>query len=83
MALIIPHEALTRIQLEYVEMPGLRLMPEQVSRLCGLPLAVCEDALDMLERCAFLQRGPNGSFSRRPRYCGFEYDAMPAYRRAG
>jgi len=39
---LIPHDALIRIQMEYVEMPGLKLTPHQIGRLCGLPLEVCE-----------------------------------------
>jgi len=81
MALLIPHEALTRIQLEYVEMPGLTLTPDQVSRLCGLPLDICAEALAMLERGGFLQRAQNGSFNRRPLYRGISNDDVPFYRR--
>jgi hypothetical protein len=65
MAALIPHEALTRIQLEYVEMPGLKLTPEQIGRLCGLPVDICEGALAMLTRTGFLQASADGCF-RRP-----------------
>jgi hypothetical protein len=64
MAALIPHEALTRIQLEYVEMPGLKLSPEQIGRLCGLPLDICEGALAMLTRTGFLQQSSDGCFRR-------------------
>jgi hypothetical protein len=65
MELAIPQEAVTRIQLEFVEMPGLMLTPTQVSRLCGLTPDVCEGALTLLMKTGFLSVGSNGSF-RRP-----------------
>ena len=61
---LIPHEALTRIQMEYVEMPGLKLTPLQIGRLCGLPQEVCEGALSLLVRTGFLSRAEDGSFLR-------------------
>ena len=60
----IPIEALTRIQMEYVEMPGLKLTPIQVGRLCGLPQDVCERALALLIRTGFLSRSEDGAFQR-------------------
>ncbi len=61
---LIPHDALIRIQMEYVEMPGLKLTPHQIGRLCGLPLEVCEGALLLLMRTGFLSRSEDGSFLR-------------------
>jgi hypothetical protein len=62
---LIPHEALVRIQMEYVEMPGLKLTPHQIGRLCGLPQDICEGALNLLQGRGFLSRSQDGSF-RRP-----------------
>ena len=56
MDVLIPQEALTRIQMEYVEMPGLKLTPKQIGRLCGLPQETCEGALALLLRTGFLRR---------------------------
>jgi hypothetical protein len=60
----IPQEALTRIQMEYVEMPGLKLTPTQIGRLCGLPQEVCEGALALLLRTGFLRQSHDGAFLR-------------------
>ena len=62
---IIPLDALIRIQMEYVEMPGLKLTPHQIGRLCGLPRDICEGALGLLTERGFLRRSQDGSF-RRP-----------------
>ena len=61
----IPREVLIRIQMEYLEMPGLMLTPRQIGRLCGLPLELCEGALTLLARTGFLSRSGDGAF-RRP-----------------
>jgi hypothetical protein len=61
---LIPHEALVRIQMEYVEMPGLKLTPVLIGRLCGLPREVCEGALSLLTRTGFLSQLDDGSFLR-------------------
>jgi hypothetical protein len=57
--------AFTRIQIEYIEMPHLRLTPEQIRRLCDLSQDVCEPALAALEQTGFLWRAPDGKFARR------------------
>jgi hypothetical protein len=44
-----PHHAiLNRVRAEYLEMPGLRLTPEQTGRLCGVERALCQSVLDAL-----------------------------------
>ena len=44
-----PHHAmLNRVRAEYLEMPGLRLTPEQTGRLCGVERALCQSVLDGL-----------------------------------
>lgn len=65
MDVLIPHEALIRIQMEYSEMPGLKLTPVQIGRLCGLPSDICEGALQLLTRTGFLNQASDGAF-RRP-----------------
>jgi hypothetical protein len=65
MDILIPHEALIRIQMQFVEMPGLKLTPLQIERLCGLPRDICEGALVMLTHTGFLKRAQDGAF-RRP-----------------
>ena len=61
---LIPQEALTRIQMEFVEMPGLKLTPTQIGRLCGLPQEICESALALLLRTGFLRQSGDGAFLR-------------------
>jgi hypothetical protein len=59
--------AFNRIRAEFVEMPGMTLTPEQVGRLCGVELSVCQGVLNDLVRARFLASGPDGSY-RRTRY---------------
>jgi hypothetical protein len=61
----LPYEqAFERIRAEYLEMPGMRLTPDQVRRLSGIDSAVCKVVLDDLVRAKFLRRGPDGSYAR-------------------
>ena len=60
----IPIEVLSRIQMEFVEMPGLKLTASQARRLCNLPDDVCEAALDALTCSGFLRQLRDGSFLR-------------------
>jgi hypothetical protein len=55
---------LRRLRSEYIEMPGLRLTPEQVQRLCGIDRAVCEAVLDMLVAAQFLDVTANRTYAR-------------------
>lgn len=57
-------QAFDRIRAEFVEMPGMRLTPEQVQRLSGVDRAVCKAVLDDLVRAGFLCIGPGGSYAR-------------------
>jgi hypothetical protein len=57
-------EAFERIRAEFLEMPGMRLTPEQVERLSGVDRAVCKCVLDDLVRAKFLGMLPNGSYGR-------------------
>jgi hypothetical protein len=57
--------AFTRIQIEYIEMPDLKLTLPQIRRLCDLPEELCGPAVAALERVGFLWRAPDGRFVRR------------------
>jgi hypothetical protein len=58
------HIARMRIQIEYIEMPHLKLTQPQVRRLCDLPQDVCEVAMASLVASGFLSRTREGSFLR-------------------
>ncbi len=58
-------DALFRIQMEYLEMPGLKLTIQQARRLWGLPLDLCEVALARLVEQGFLARTDAGWYVRR------------------
>jgi hypothetical protein len=50
---------------EYLEMPGLRLTPEQAKRLWGLDAETCGRVLLALVETHFLTRGLDGRYARR------------------
>lgn len=54
-----------RIEMEYLEMPGLKLTNRQACRLFDLPLDVCDCALEALVGTGFLSRTRDGAFLRR------------------
>ncbi len=55
---------LDRLRSEFLEMPGLRLTPDQVHRLCGVERALCKSALEALVREEFLCTKPDGTYAR-------------------
>jgi hypothetical protein len=57
--------ALTMIQMDYLEMPGLRLTAEQGRRLWALPLELGRAALDTLVASGFLARTDDGQYLHR------------------
>lgn len=61
-----PHvrDALLKIQLEYVEMPQLKLTARQVQRFWSLSTEVCEVALSALLRKGFLVQASDGGYVR-------------------
>jgi hypothetical protein len=60
-----PYEqAFNRIRAEFMEMPGMRLTPEQVERLSGVVKSVCRLVLDDLVRAGFLSVGVDGTYAR-------------------
>jgi len=60
-------ETLNRIQLEYLEMPDLKLSLAQAVRLWGLQADEGESALQLLVDRGFLVRARDGGFLRRAR----------------
>ncbi len=59
------HDARIRIQIEFIEMPGLKLTLSQIARLCGLPREVCEQAVSLLVEAGFLASTRDGAYLRR------------------
>jgi hypothetical protein len=55
---------LTRVQGEFLEMPGLRLTTPQARRLWGLDAASCDALLGALVEANFLFRTRDGAFMR-------------------
>ena len=58
-------DALTRIQADYLEMPGLKLTLHQGGRLWSMPLDLCEVALDVLVKAGFLAHTREGTYLLR------------------
>jgi hypothetical protein len=61
---ITAESARARIQVEYIEMPDLKLTFAQVGRLCDLPKDVCETAIASLVDSGFLTTSTTGSILR-------------------
>ena len=53
-----------RLRAEFMEMPGLRLTPSQVQRLCGVEEGMCQVVLDALVEAKFLGLKPDGCYAR-------------------
>ena len=66
-----PDRARVRIQIEYIQMPALRLTVPQISRLCDVRQDVCAHAVAKLVARGFLAPCGDGSFARP----GFGRDA--------
>jgi hypothetical protein len=58
------HTIVERVRSEFMEMPGLRLTPEQAARLWGLDMPACEQVITTLVSCAFLRWTPGGMLVR-------------------
>jgi hypothetical protein len=58
----IDRDVLTRIRMEYVEMPDLRLTSQQASRLWNLDQAACNAILTALIQDHFLSQTADGSY---------------------
>ena len=63
-------DVLTLIQMEYLEMPTLKLTLRQARCLFDLPADLCEPALDSLVCTGFLARTSDGIFHRREHHAG-------------
>ena len=59
------NDVLTRIEMEYREMPDLKLTFWQARRLWNLDDAICETALTTLVAARFLARTIDGRYIRR------------------
>ena len=57
--------AFTRIQIEYIEMPDLKLTIAQLRRLCDLSEELCVPAVDALLQAGFLHQATDGRVVRR------------------
>jgi hypothetical protein len=53
-----------RIEVEYTEMPDLKLTFAQIRRLCDLPHALCDEAVASLMATGFLSRTRDGDYVR-------------------
>ena len=58
------HDIFQRLRAEYLEMPGLRLTPAQVQRLCGVERLMCQPVLDALVAAKFLCANADGTYAR-------------------
>jgi hypothetical protein len=58
-------EVVRRIRGEFLEMPGLRLTPEQARRLWRLDETACDAILGALVDARFLARTRDGAFVRQ------------------
>jgi hypothetical protein len=59
-----PDDLLTRIRMEFVEMPDLKLTVRQAGRLWNQPDERCGQALELLVTRRFLVRTAGGAFLR-------------------
>jgi hypothetical protein len=59
-----PEDVLTRIRMEFVEMPDLKLTLRQAGRLWNLSDDRCRRAFGLLVDCGFLVRTASGAFLR-------------------
>jgi len=57
-------DVVNRLRAEYLEMPGLRLRPEQVQRLCGIERTICHMVLESLVAAKFLCVSSDGHYAR-------------------
>ena len=58
-------EVVRRIRGEFLEMPGLRLTPEQARRLWRLDQTACDAVLGALVDAQFLAKTRDGAFVRQ------------------
>jgi hypothetical protein len=56
-----------RVRSEFLEMPGLRLTPQQAARLWHLDSARCQQIIDVLVGSAFLRWTSSGALVKAER----------------
>jgi hypothetical protein len=56
---------MSRIRMEFVEMPGMRLTRRQARRLWNLDQTACDELLDALVDEGFLKQSSDGAFLRQ------------------
>ena len=61
-----PHDVVTRVRGEFMEMRGFSPTVEQAARLFDLPRDECDSVLDNLVRQGFLRRTPDGRYHLFP-----------------
>lgn len=59
-----PQDVIERVRSEYLEMPGMRLTPQQLQRLCGIGPALCDAVLESMVQSRFLALRPDGTYAR-------------------
>jgi hypothetical protein len=59
-----PQDIVERVRSEYLEMPGMRLTPRQLQRLCGIGPSVCDAVLESMVANRFLTVKPDGTYVR-------------------
>jgi hypothetical protein len=64
MEVLTADELLRRVRGEFMEMPGLRLTPQQAQRLWGIDDRTCAAVLQFLVLDAFLTRSADGRYAR-------------------
>ena len=57
-------ELVERVRREFLEMPGLRLTPQQAARLWGLDSVACQHVIKVLVGSAFLRWTASGMLVR-------------------
>ncbi|HEY7173148.1 MAG TPA: hypothetical protein VH417_19990 [Vicinamibacterales bacterium] len=60
----VPQDIVERVRSEYLEMPGMRLTPRQLQRLCGIGPSVCDAVLESMVAARFLMMKPDGTYAR-------------------
>ena len=76
-------QAMTRIAVEYIEMPDLKLTAVQARRLWNIPGDVCDRALATLVARGFLIQTRTGAFLRRASGAAIPLSRRPEFCQAG
>ena len=71
---LVIRDLLNRIQMEYLEMPGLRLTSWQAQRLWNLDETTCDEIFATLVREQFLSQTVDGAYLRRGTFVTAMYE---------